>query len=92
MMNHTVTVSPEVMAQKVVDELVLLDMASEKYFVLNGVGTRIWELIRDKKDLQTVFDTLRDDYEVESARLAQDLEELLKKLVDFGLIRFDEKE
>ena len=47
-LNQTVTRSPEVISQEVSGETVLLDLESESYYGLDAVGTRIWQLIRDK--------------------------------------------
>ena len=64
-----VALSPDVMLQEVGGEGVLLDLKSESYFGLDGVGTRIWRLVEDDGDLKTVHARLLDEYDVEPARL-----------------------
>jgi hypothetical protein len=39
----TVVPSPEVLVQELEGEAVLLNLASERYFGLDDVGTRIWQ-------------------------------------------------
>ena len=59
--NQSITVSTEVLSQEVSGETVLLDMQSESYFGLDEVGTRIWQLLQEKDDLQAVFDAMTQD-------------------------------
>jgi len=80
------TLSPDVIAQEVAGEMVLLDLNSEHYFGLDAVGARVWQLIRESGDLQAIVDTLLDEFDVEEARLRDDLERLLGELLATGLV------
>jgi len=88
-MNQKITISQEVMSQEVSGETVLLDLQSESYFGLDEVGTRIWQLLQEKGDLQSVFDTILQEYDVESEQLKADLDELLAKLTESGLLSLE---
>lgn len=81
-----VTVSPEAMLQEVGGEGVLLDLASESYFGLDAVGTRIWRLIEEDGRLRAVHAKLLDEFDVEPARLESDLVELVGQLEEAGLV------
>ena len=81
-----VAVSPDVMLQEVSGEAVLLDLKSESYFGLDGVGTRIWRLIEADGHLQVVHSTLLEEYDVEPARLEEDLTQLIGRLTEAGLV------
>ena len=67
-------------------ETVLLDLESENYFGLDEVGTRIWQLIKETNDLNSIYNTLLDEYEVSGERLQQDLTVLLSEIEGLGLI------
>jgi hypothetical protein len=82
-----ITISDKALSQEVNGETVILDLASESYFGLDEVGTRIWQLLQEKDDLQAVFETLLDEYDVEADQLETDINELLEKPVDPGLIK-----
>ena len=88
-LNQTITLSPDVISQEVSGETVLLDLESENYFGLDEVGTRIWQLIKEKGDLQDIYDTLLAEYEVEEERLLQDLTELLDEISQLGLVTLE---
>lgn len=83
-----IEISEDVLFQEVSGETVLLDLASEQYFGLDSVGTRIWALLNEGAAAETVVDTLLGEYEVERATLAADVDELLARLAEAGLIRF----
>jgi len=79
--------SDDVLFQEVGGEAVLLDLASEQYFGLDQVGTRIWELIDGKARLGDIRQTLCAEYEAESERIGKDLLALAQSLADAGLVR-----
>ena len=85
-LTDTVTPSPEVLVQEVSGEAVLLDLASETYFGLDEVGARIWQLLREHNSLRAVYDTMLNEYDVEPARLEDDLLTHVAQLADAGLI------
>jgi len=88
-LNQTITLSPEVISQEVSGETVLLDLESENYFGLDEVGTRIWQLIKETSDLQAIYNTLLEEYEVSEERLQTDLDVLLGEIAGLGLVRLE---
>ena len=45
-MNSGIRISDNVLSQEVAGETVLLDLASESYFGLDEVGTRVWQMLK----------------------------------------------
>ena len=88
-LNQNITLSPEVISQEVSGETVLLDLDSENYFGLDEVGTRIWQLIKETGDLEAVYNTLLQEYEVGEERLQQDLENLVTEIAALGLVSLE---
>ena len=82
-------ISPEVHSQEVGDETVLLDLQSESYFGLDEVGTRIWQLLQENGDIESVFQTILSEYDVDAAQLQKDLDDLVEKLVEAGLVTIE---
>jgi hypothetical protein len=85
-MTSRISISKDVMFQELAGETVLLDLASESYFGLNEVGTRIWQLLNEGADEATVVDTLLEEYDVQREELEQDVADLLARLGEAGLI------
>lgn len=79
--------SDDVLFQEVGGEAVLLDLASEQYFGLNPLGTRIWALLDGSTSLQAVHETLCGEYDAAPDRIKADLLMLAQSLLDAGLIK-----
>ena len=81
--------SAQARLQQTGDESVLLDLASEQYFGLDAVGTRVWQLLEADADVQAAFAILVREYDVDAAQLQTDLLALLRQLADAGLIAIE---
>ena len=78
--------SAEVLAQEVGGEAVLLDLAGERYFGLDPVGTRIWTLLAPAPVLEQVHATLCEEFQAEPTRIETDLLALVQQLAAAGLV------
>jgi hypothetical protein len=76
----------DVLSQTVVGESVLLDLRSQKYFGLNEVGTRAWQLLQETDDVAAIHARLLDEYAVAPEQLERDLDELFGRLLAAGLV------
>ena len=83
---QTVTVLSDVLSQQVGGETVLLDLASENYFGLDAVGTRVWQLLKDGATVGETIEALLEEYDVEREVLEGDVERLIGELVEAGLV------
>ena len=89
-MNQIVQVLPDVLSQEVSGETVLLDLNNEKYFGLNEVGTRIWQLLQKENNLEKIYEILLDEYEVDAKQLRKDFDDIINQLMESGLITYKE--
>jgi hypothetical protein len=81
-----VRVNPEVLFQDLDGEAVLLHLGSGVYFGLDEVGARIWSLLAEGADLRTVARTVASEYDVDEARCAKDLLELVVEMEKHALV------
>ena len=68
------------------DELVMMDLEQGKYFSLNPVATRIWDLLEKEKTLDELCALLTEEYDVESNQCMDEVRELLEEMERLGLI------
>ena len=68
------------------EQAVLLNMKTNHYYRLDEVGARFWGLLREGKSLRGAYQGILGEYQVEPARLEQDLLELLAHLQENGLV------
>jgi len=85
-LSSTIALSTEILSQEVDGETIFLDLRSESYFGLDKVGTRIWQLLQQDGNLQRVFNTMLEEYDVGAEQLEKDMNKLLDKLIDAELI------
>ena len=89
---HTkINISKDVLFREVKDQVgggtVLLNLASGKYFILDDVGTRMWQLLNEHKLLGSAAQVMQAEYAVEPRQLEQDFLDLTGKLLDHGLLQ-----
>ncbi len=89
--NQNLTISKDLLSQEISGETVLLDLNSESYFGLDEVGTRIWQLLQEHGNVQKIYDTLLEEYDVDAQLLKKDLEEIITKLNETGLITLNKE-
>lgn len=70
-------------------ETVVLDLDSEEFFGLDGVGARAFELFEEPRQVDEVVDVLFTEYEVDRATLLSDVTELATTLVSRNLLVID---
>jgi hypothetical protein len=73
------------------DELVMMDIDQGKYFSLNPVATRIWDLLEKPMDTEELCAVLIDEYDVETERCRIEVEEHLAEMVKMGLVLSSEE-
>ena len=78
-----------VLVREVDGESVFLDLASESYFGLADVGTRMWQVVTTNDSVAAACAVLCEEYEVEPARLREDLDALIEELRAHGLVDLD---
>jgi hypothetical protein len=81
-----VTVPADVLFRDLDGESVILNLQTESYFGLDEVGTRMWALLTASDTVQAALDALLEEYETDAGTLRKDLEELIGKLADQGLL------
>lgn len=83
---RALTVSPEVYAQEIDGECILLDLRSGFYFGLNAVGTRIWALLSEGKSFEEVVAAVEAEFDAPVAVIRDDARDLIEELCAKGLL------
>jgi hypothetical protein len=64
----------------------LLNLETERYYSLDDVATRMWQLLAEHGDVGTVVEQLLAEYDADKATLHRDLANLIAELAEEGLI------
>ncbi|HXT25517.1 MAG TPA: PqqD family protein [Candidatus Eisenbacteria bacterium] len=67
-------------------ESVLLNLETERYFGLDAVGTRMWQVVTAAATVEAALAQLVQEYDTSPETLRTDLTNLLQHLVENGLI------
>jgi hypothetical protein len=77
----------EVVWTKLGDEVAILNSETGTYFGLDPIGSRIWCLMAEGCALDEVVAKLLAEYEVDEARVRNDLRELIEQLKQRALVQ-----
>lgn len=68
------------------EDAFLLNTQTNKYYGLEKVGARLWQLLNDGGSLKDAYQIILTEYEVNPAQLEHDILELLEDTQKHGLI------
>lgn len=85
-MTRVVSRADRVAARKVGGEMVLLSAHDSSLFVLNEVGTAIWEAADGRTSTQAIADNISQLYDVDPAAALCDVEEFVVALEEAGVM------
>lgn len=68
------------------DELVMMDPGQGKYFSLNPVATRIWDLLEKPHTADDLCEVLTGEYEISTEECRNEVEAHLREMVVLGLV------
>jgi hypothetical protein len=69
------------------DNQVMMHLEKGKFFGLNVVGKRIWQLIEQPKTLQEITDILQSEFAVTEEVCAHEAQVFLDKAIQFDIIK-----
>jgi hypothetical protein len=78
--NEAIVRSTDVLFQDLDGETILLHLEAERYYGLDDVGSRIWQLIVEHGNLEAVVTAMLAEFDVEEPVLRADLAEFIAKL------------
>ncbi|MBU2977715.1 PqqD family protein [Alteromonas sp. C1M14] len=76
----------DVLAQTVVDEMVILEPTGGEYFTVNGVGTQMIALLEQGKTDEEVVAAMTATFDVSESEVRDDYHALIKQLLLQGLV------
>jgi hypothetical protein len=76
---------PGQVSSKLGEDVVILSLADGKYYGLNPVGARVWELISEPASIESVVQKMTGEYEIDADSCRKDVLDLAVQLIDQGL-------
>ena len=88
-LDRTVRIGDDTVFRELAGEAVLLQLDAGMYYGLDGVGTRLWQLIADRGRLRDVLEQAQREFDVDPVILERDLLALVEELAEKKLVTFD---
>jgi hypothetical protein len=79
--------NPEVIARRLDNATVVVDVSTSRIFELNETGTRVWELLGEGLEEESIVQHLVEEFEVDHTRAATEVKTLLARLRSEGLLK-----
>lgn len=86
-LNNIISRNPEIDATDLDGEVVMMNMEKGQYFMMNEVGSRIWEIIEEPMKISELIDSLLGEFEVERDECENTVMEFLNDLSYGDLIK-----
>jgi tRNA A37 N6-isopentenylltransferase MiaA len=58
---------------------------------LDEVGTRMWAALSTSESIQSAYEMLLSEYDVDGEELQRDMQELLEQMVEHGLVEISDR-
>ena len=73
---------------KINDKKVILDIDSGKYYLLNNIGTLVWDFIQSDTNLslEEVSDQLAKNFDQKKEVISKEIQDFIESISKFGLI------
>jgi len=81
-----VVVSKDQMASDIAGETVILGLTAGRYYGLDAVGARVWQLIQTPTPVSDLMRTITSEYEVDPQQCEADLLKLLRQMIEARLV------
>jgi hypothetical protein len=87
--SDSVRVADDVLISNLQEESVILNLNSERYFGLDDVGTRMLSVLTTSDSIETAYESLAAEYDVDRQALRVDLIALVENLLQQGLVKVE---
>ena len=80
---------PNIVARRVENELVLVDLESNRIYSLNSTGARLWELLNEGRSRAQIVDALSEEFDAAEADVAAEVDAVIASLESESLVTAD---
>ena len=80
------TPDPDVVSRRLADEVVLVNLRTNRIFALNRSAARFWELFDAGRPRAEIAETLVSEFEVEREHVDREIDGILSSLSAEGLV------
>lgn len=79
-MNNYFVDSDKIVWRSIDGEAVIMNLDSGYYYSLNRIGTQVWQMLSERKDVPQIVASIEKQFSVPRARIEKDVKSILKEL------------
>ena len=70
-------------------EKVILNVETGKYFKLNSIGSKVFNLMGDKKNIESIIEGIAEEFNCNSDVVKEDIQAFINQCKDFDLVELN---
>ncbi len=86
---NRILLNQELLQSEIDGETIMMSIDNGKYYGLNTVASRIWEIIKDEPLLSELIEKLVEEYDIEKKQCEIETQEFLSNLIENKLIKIE---
>lgn len=86
-MAQEISRSPDSIYADLDGQTVMMSLSEGKYFGLNPVASRVWDLLETPQSVDTLCEQLLSEYAVDAAQCRRDVEAFIAEMLRLGIVR-----
>ena len=86
---NRIILNQELLQSEIDGETIMMSIDNGKYYGLNTVASRIWEIIKEEPLFSELITKLVEEYNIDSLKCESDTKEFLANLIENKLIRIE---
>jgi Coenzyme PQQ synthesis protein D (PqqD) len=83
----TLQPAPDVVAQRVGDEVIIVNLRTNRMHSLNRTGARFWDLLTTGHDIARIYAQLLSEFDVDPVELDREIDTIVASLTKAGLVQ-----
>lgn len=84
-------IHPDALANRIGDQIVVVQMQTDRIFELNRTGARIWELLAEGRSRAEIEGMLTEEFELSGSSATIEIDQLIASLKNENLITLDDE-
>ena len=85
-MDRPLRPNPDVIAQRMGEECVIVHLRTNRIYEMNGTATRFWELLSAGHDCRKIYAQMLSEFDVEPGELRREIETVVSFMKEQGLV------
>lgn len=86
---NRVILNQELLQSEIDGETIMMSIDNGKYYGLNNVASRIWEIIKDEPVYSEIIEKLLEEYNIDKDQCEEETTVFLESLIEKKIIKID---